>query len=145
MLGNVIKNWKFPGYTFHHNVIEKPDGNFILTATKPGSTHINGVATIEDYVIETNRTSGSIVNVWDLKVSLDEYRTALTNNTCDWFHGNGLYYDASDNTIIVSGRTQGVVKLTYDNHVQWILSPHRGWGTNRAGDSLKCKPTFPSG
>lgn len=136
ILGKVINSWGLGVYGFHHNVIEKPNGNFLLTATKPGSTHTNGAGTIEDYIIEIDRTSGSIINTWDLKESLDEYRTALATDPTDWIHANGLFYDASDNCIIVSGRVQGVVKLTNDNHVKWILAPHRGWGKNRRSEDL---------
>ena len=138
LLGKVINTWTFPGYLFHHEVYEKPNGNFLLNATKPGSTYLNGNPTIEDYVIEIDRQSGTISTVWDLKQSLDETRTNLTvpdgrQSSSDWFHGNAIRYDVSDNTIIVSGRTQGVVKLDYSNNVKWILAPHTGWGTNRPG------------
>jgi arylsulfate sulfotransferase len=136
ILGRIIHTWKLGGYSFHHNVIEKPNGNFLVTVTNPASTHLNGTPTIEDYIIEIDRTSGNILNTWDLKESLDEYRTTLSNDPQDWIHTNGIFYDASDNTIIVSGRVQGVFKLTYDNHVKWILGPHVGWGKNRRGEDL---------
>ena len=136
LLGKIINTWSMPGYTFHHNVVEKPDGNFILSVNKVGSQHLNGTATIEDYVIEINRQSGNITNEWDLKASLDEYRTALVTDPYDWIHINSVVYDSTDNTIIVSGRTQGVVKLDYDNNVKWIMAPHIGWGKNRKGEDL---------
>lgn len=136
ILGRIINTWGLGGYTFHHNVTEKPNGNFLITVSKPDSKHTDGSSTIEDYVIEIDRTSGNILNTWDLKESLDEYRTALTTDPQDWIHTNAVIYDASDNTIIISGRTQGVVKLTYDNQVKWIMGPHRGWGKNRRGEDL---------
>lgn len=34
MLGNIINEWEMPGYNFHHNVHEKPNGNFIVTVDK---------------------------------------------------------------------------------------------------------------
>ncbi|MFA6084323.1 aryl-sulfate sulfotransferase [Mucilaginibacter sp.] len=136
ILGKIINRWELGGYTFHHEVLEKPDGNFLVTVNKPGSTNTKGVPTIEDYIIEINRTSGQITNTWDLKESLDEYRTAFTTNSEDWMHVNAVTYDAKDNTIIVSGRHQAVVKLNYANQVKWILAPHRGWGKNRRGEDL---------
>jgi arylsulfate sulfotransferase len=136
-LGKIINTWPLlQGYIFHHHLIEIPNGNFITTASLPGSTHPDGSLTGLDYVIEINRQTGGVMNVWDLKVSLDEFRTALTTNTEDWFHGNALLYDSTDNTIIVSGRTQCVVKLDFGNNVKWILSNHKGWGTNRLGQDL---------
>lgn len=136
MLGNIVHVWSLKGYIFHHNVSEKPNGNFLVTVTNPASTHTNGTSTIEDYIIELNRQTGNIVNTWDLKKSLDEYRQTLTTDPEDWIHTNAVIYDSSDNTIVVSGRTQGVAKLTYDNHVKWILAPHKGWQSNRWGEDL---------
>ncbi|MVM35024.1 hypothetical protein GO755_33670 [Spirosoma sp. HMF4905] len=140
LFGKLVNHWDLSGYIFHHNVIEKPNGNFVLTASKPGSTKTDGTATIEDYVIEIDRQEGNIVNVWDLKQSLDEQRTALSQSSyvtaSDWFHGNSVVYDSTDNTIVVSGRHQGVVKLDYQNNVKWILAPHKGWTVNRRNEDL---------
>lgn len=136
ILGKIVNSWGLSGYIFHHEVQEIPNGNFLLSATNPSSTHTNGSPTIEDYVIEISRQTGNLVNTWDLKESLDEYRTALTANRRDWMHINAVFYDSTDNTIIVSGRTQGVVKLSYNNKVKWILGPHKGWSKNRRGEDL---------
>jgi arylsulfate sulfotransferase len=136
LLGQVLNTWSMPGYGFHHEVYEKPDGNFLVSVNKEGSLNTEGIATEEDYVIEINRQSGNIDKEWDLKESLDEHRIALSANSVDWMHVNAVAYDSTDNTIVVSGRTQGVVKLDYDNNVKWILSPHAGWGKNRRGEDL---------
>ena len=61
-------------------------------------------------------------------------RTAWTGDSVDWFHANAVTYDPTDDTIIVSGRTQGTVKLTANNEVVWILAPHREWG--QAGNGV---------
>jgi len=136
MFGEIVNMWGMPGYSFHHNVIETPDGNFVATVSKEGAP------TIEDYVIEIDRSSGEIVTVWNLNESLDNGRRAwetdLADLDVDWFHGNALAYDASDDAILVSGRTQGVVKLTESNEVVWILAPHEEWGT--AGDGTELSP-----
>ena len=140
MFGQLVNSWDLAGHIFHHNVQEKPDGNLLVTTSKIGSTHLNGTPTVEDFVIEIDRQTGAILYEWDLKQSLDENRVALrntlANNPIDWFHDNAVIYDGSDNTIIVSGRTQGLVKLSYDNEVKWILGAHKGWGTNRRGEDL---------
>ncbi|HCQ15024.1 MAG TPA: hypothetical protein DIU20_02110 [Cryomorphaceae bacterium] len=140
MRGEIVNSWPLSGYFFHHNVQDKPNGNLLVTASKSGSLHDNGNGTIEDYVVELDRNGGGIIQEWDLKESLDEYRTVmrdeLNESTIDWFHGNAVIYDARDNTIIVSGRTQGLVKLDYNNNVKWILGPHKAWGTDRAGNDL---------
>jgi len=138
LLGKILNTWDLSttGYIFHHDINEKPDGNLIATVTKTGSTHTNGSGTIEDYIVEIDRLTGSIKNTWDLKESLDEYRNAQWDDSNDWIHVNAVLYDSTDNTILVSGRHQGVTKLSYDNKIKWILSAHKGWGTNRRGEDL---------
>lgn len=134
MLGRIVHMWTMSGYGFHHQVLEKPDGNFIVTVDKEGA------ATVEDYVIELDRQTGTVVREWDLNQALDNTRrawpTALADLNVDWFHANGMAYDARDHAIIVSGRTQGTVKLTGANAVVWILAPHRGWDTAGDGTDL---------
>lgn len=130
LFGNVVNSWELPGFGFHHEVHEKPDGNFLITVNKLGA------ATIEDHVIEIDRESGEIVREWNLNQSMDNGRTIWTNDVVDWIHINGVYYDPEDESIVVSGRTQGVVKLTADNQVVWILAPHKGWGQAGNGADL---------
>lgn len=45
----------------------------------------------------------------------------------NWAHVNSIQYDATDDSIIVSLRHQGTVKLTGDNKVKWVLAPKAGW------------------
>ena len=135
-LGELLNTWQMPGYTFHHEVLEKPDGNFLVSVNKTGSTHLNGSPTVEDVVIELSRTSGGVTHEWDLKQLLDENRHALEPDPVDWAHVNAVAYDPADNTIVVSARYQGVVKLGYDDRIVWILAPHKGWGSNRRGEDL---------
>ena len=49
---------------------------------------------------------------------------------------NAIIYDESDNSIIISGRTQGVVKLGNNNKVLWILGCHKDWGSAGNGTNL---------
>lgn len=134
MLGEILNTWEMPGYGFHHEVKEKPGGNFLVTVNKKGAS------TVEDHIIEIDRNSGQIINIWDLNESLDNQRTAwdtpFADISVDWFHANALYYDETDNTIVVSGRTQGVVKLTENNEVVWIFAPHKEWDTSGDGTDL---------
>ena len=133
MLGRVVREWLLDGYGFHHSVIEMPNGNFLATVSK------HGLSTVEDFIIEIDRSSGAVLQEWDLRRALDSDRRAWTTNTRDWMHANGLVYDPTDDAIIVSGRTQGTVKLTRDNEVVWILAPHRGWMTAGDGADLRAK------
>lgn len=137
MLGNIVNDWDFPGFEFHHSIIEKPNGNFVVTVSALGAP------TIEDYIIEIDRQSGDIIRTWDLNQSLEYGRRVWVSPfvapDIDWIHGNGLAYDPSDNTIIVSGRTQGTIKLTNANEVVWIIAPHRDWGMAGNGVDLNTK------
>ena len=130
LFGNVIDSWQLPGYTFHHEVIELPNGNFVACVDKVGAS------TIEDYIIEIDRQSKEIVTTWDLNESLDNTRRTLIDDEKDWVHVNGIAYDESDETLVVSGRTQGLIKLTWDNEVVWIMGAHKGWGTTGSGTDL---------
>lgn len=139
-VGNILHSWDLKGYDFHHNVVEKPNGNFLVTVSDFNSVHLNGNGTVEDVILELDRSSGDIINIWDLKESLDENRTSLIDNLnynpVDWAHTNAVIFDPIDDGIIVSCRTQGLVKLSEANEVQWILSPHDGWSSNRMGQDL---------
>ncbi len=133
-LGQIANSWSLKGYGFHHTVIEKPNGNFLVTVNdfdKP---------TREDVILEIDRSSGDIVNTWDLNNALDNSRRAwptdLADLEVDWLHANGLYFSASDNSLVVSGRTQGTIKLRENNEVVWIIAPHRGWNTSGNGADL---------
>lgn len=137
--GQVINEIPLAPYEYHHDVYEKPDGNFLVTVTDLSSQHENGTYTIEDFIIEIDR-DGQQLHVWDLKDYLDENRIAWDDNLndlpIDWAHINSVVYDPSDNSIIISCRLQGVIKIGYDDEIKWILGPHRGWATNRRGEDL---------
>lgn len=134
MLGEIENSWSLQGFGFHHHVIEKPNGNFLVTVNN------NTIPTVEDWILEMDRVSGEIVNEWDLNQSLDNGRRAWPTNRADlnvdWFHANAIEYSEADDAIIVSGRTQGTVKLTADNQVIWILAPHREWELAGDGTAL---------
>ena len=125
MLGAEINRWQIPGYLYHHDIVEKSDGNLVIAAAK------EGLDTVDDFVIELARDSGEIVRVWDFRQVLDVSRQTYEQEVEDWLHMNAVWYDESDDTLIVSGRNQGVVKVTAENELVWILAPHKGWG--RAG------------
>lgn len=128
MLGKEVNRWAMPGYIAHHEVTEKPDSNLLVAVHKVGTKNREGGKTDGDHVIELDRTSGEIVNEWDFRQVVDVYRRDLVNNNIDWFHMNAIWYNEADDTLIVSGRNQGLVKVTRDNELVWILAPHKGWG-----------------
>ncbi|WP_412067884.1 aryl-sulfate sulfotransferase [Rubrivirga sp. IMCC43871] len=137
LLGRVVRSWPFQGVRFHHEVLELPSGNLLATVDREGAS------TVEDVLVELDRGSGAVVTEWDLTRSLDASRrswpTPLADLDVDWFHANGVAHDPVDDAIVVSGRTQGVVKLTRTNQVRWILAPHRGWRQAGDGTDLSSK------
>jgi arylsulfate sulfotransferase len=59
---------------------------------------------------------------------------------------NGLAYDPSDNSIIVSGKNQGVAKISWDDELIWIMSPKKDWGVaGRNEDGLDTNPFLLTG
>jgi len=134
MLGIIQKRWPLDKYRFHHVVFEKPNGNILATVTN------TTIPTVEDFIIEIDRTSGRIIKEIDIRQTLDRFRrvwdTDLADISIDWLHANGLSYDDSDQGIVISGRTQGVFKIADNNDLVWILAPHRGWRTSGSGQLL---------
>ena len=127
MMGEVIKEYSFyPEFEdAHHDVYEMSNGNFLVAVNKVG------IETIEDHIIEIDRVSGSIINTWDLReiLPMDRYTLWKLGDGSDWFHVNAIIHDESDNSLIVSGQAQGLIKITWDNELKWILAPHEGWSS----------------
>ena len=132
--GRIANSWSLQGNGFHHHVVEKPDGNLLVTINDAGKN------TVEDVIVELDRNTGEFVTIWDLNNSLDNSRRAwptdLADLNIDWFHANFIEYSEGDDEIIVSGRTQGIVKLNPENEVSYILAPHREWNTSGDGTDL---------
>lgn len=123
VMGNEVNTWTMPAnYSYHHDVIQKPNGNFIIAVDD------SNLDTIEDIAIELDVNTSEVLNRWDLREILDIDRFALINDPNDWFHMNAIWYDERDNTVIFSGQRQGLVKVSEDNELIWILAPHNDWG-----------------
>ena len=127
LMGNEINRFVISGYHQHHDIYEMPNGNLLVAVTK------NGLSSYNDFIIELDVTTGTILREWDLRLSLDPNRTAFTSSTSDWAHVNSVWYDEKRNNIVVSARTQGIFGLSMDNELQWILAPHKGWGLSGSG------------
>ena len=123
MIGQTIKTYSVPN-GIHHDIIEMPNGNFLVTSNSGNSF------SIEDLIVEIDRTNGGIVKSWNLYNLLDPNRKALPDEgQPDWFHMNSLFYDTTDKSIIVSGRNQSaVVKIDYaTGALKWILGNPNFW------------------
>ncbi len=129
MIGQSIKTYNVPN-GLHHDVIELPSGNLLVA-----SNSNNGIS-VEDLVVEIDRRNGSVVKSWDLNTILDPKRKTLPDaQSNDWFHMNSLFYDATDNSIIISGRSQSaVVKIDYaSGNLKWIIGNPNFWNDSFSG------------
>ncbi|MFI3313543.1 MAG: aryl-sulfate sulfotransferase, partial [Eubacteriales bacterium] len=134
MLGRVHNEYLI--YGAHHEALELSNGD-LLVAASAGDT-------VEDYIVRLDRTTGEIVDDWDMKDILSDmeclsdpdwqlhiynnqtvnnpnatedakWATVLKRSANDWFHNNALYYDEAENTILASGRMKdAVVKFDAD-------------------------------
>jgi arylsulfate sulfotransferase len=137
--------------TFHHGVNLGPDGNMLLLSMEireydnwPGSvTDPNAprehAKVVGDIVMEV-RPDGSKANEWRILDVLDPYRVTYGSRadywgvrgyagTMDWCHANGTAYDARDDSILVSLRTQDCI-IKFDRasgRLRWILGAHGNW------------------
>ena len=149
LMGREVNVWLLPaGYEQDHDVFEMPGGNLLVSAGRMDS-EIRTVwgqvlSGASDHVLELRRDTGAVVNDWDLRgfLDLDRFSQLATWGSVDWFHLNSVVYSPSDDSIIVSGRNQGVAKISRGGEagsrpnagnkaLRWILAAHRGWG--RAG------------
>lgn len=147
-LGGELQRWLLPdGFEQHHDVFEMPSGNLLVCARRRDTPIVTGsgdeVDSSEDQVLEIDRGSGTLVNRWDLRrfLDVDRYDYLKTGDGNDWLHLNSVIYDSTDDSIIVSGKHQGMAKITRggenpdapeaNKELRWILAPHKGW--ERAG------------
>ncbi len=111
MLGKIYFEYNLPG-GYHHDVYELSNGNLLV-----GSNDFEG-GTIEDYVIEIDRNTGTIVKTIDL------YKLLPSGKDTNWFKLNSLVYDAKTNSITVSGTAKDMlVNIDYTSgEINWIIA-----------------------
>lgn len=146
MLGKIIRETSInTNYGMHHDVVELPDGNLLICVGKRNNfikLDGNYVESDSDFIILFDRKNSKIVREWDVAKVLDVSRKDLNFfRPGDWLHMNGLAFDESDNSIIVSGKNQGLFKISWNNQLQWIMSPANNWGkTGRNGEGFETAP-----
>ncbi|WP_195701228.1 aryl-sulfate sulfotransferase [Companilactobacillus futsaii] len=135
VLGRVYKEYTFSTKTksndsgnakdettlIHHDLVELPNKDILATVS-------DGSKYKEDIMVQISHKTGKVVKVIDLKKILPSsmYKNykAGSDGKVDWFHQNAVDYDASDNSIMISGRNQDMImKLNYKtNKIIWIYS-----------------------
>lgn len=136
MFGKLIKQWDLSklNYTFHHEVAEAANGNFLITVSKSGARLVNGNPRINDHIIELDPASGAVVKEWDLSKMLDTSRyeksdgitpPMFSQSPGNWAHNNGVTELGDD--LLITMRYQGLASFTRTGNLRWIISPHQGW------------------
>lgn len=110
LLGKVYFQYNIPN-GYHHDVTELENGNFLLASNnlKDG--------TVEDYIIEIDRSTGEIIKNWNLH--------KLQNNEKEnWLGLNSLFYSRKNNSITFAGANNNMIgNIDYkSNEVNWLLA-----------------------
>ncbi|MEM6722842.1 MAG: aryl-sulfate sulfotransferase [Bacteroidota bacterium] len=130
-LGQITWQATFPKHNFHHDIIVLPNGHFVAICDIEGTEIQKGgktIPSIDDQIVEIDPMSKTIVNRWDMRDILDVDRIEVLDGKGDWIHLNSMAYDASDRSLIISGRNQAILKVNLKNELQWIMAPHKNWG-----------------
>ena len=136
---------------FHHRINVFPNGNFLLLGAEARlfpnwpqkdddpNAPLGDAKVVGDVIYEVSPT-GAVVNQWSILDMLDPYR--LCYGSCsvywrergipgsfDWCHANAATYSASDDSILVSLRTQDcIIKFKRSTgQLTWILGDHGNW------------------
>lgn len=125
LLGKVYYEYTMPG-GYHHDYFELENGNLLVLSDDFES------GTVEDYIVEIDRTTGKIVKEFDLKNVLPKTDGKSENWTeYDWFHNNSIWYDKNTNSITLSGRHQdAVINIDYEtSKLNWIIGDKTNWSS----------------
>ena len=129
LMGKIYSEYMVPGGQ-HHDFVEMPDGNFLVASDSPD------LSTVEDYVVEIDRQTGEVVWELDMKdlMGTEDGQSASMDTDgseeADWFHNNGLAYDAENNLVLLSARHKDAIVAVNmeDKSLAWILGDPDGWG-----------------
>lgn len=125
LLGKIYVEYSLEG-GYHHDYYEMANGNLLIAS----DDFYNEDGTVEDYIVELDRSTGEIVKRFDLKDILNMEDGKSENWVAyDWFHNNSLWYDEKTNSITLSGRHQdAVININYDNgELNWIIGDSTNW------------------
>lgn len=127
LLGHIYNEYSIKG-GYHHDYFELPNGNLLVASDEFN----NEAGTVEDYIVELDRTTGNIVKTWDLKDVLNMEDGKSENwSDYDWFHNNSVWYDEATNSITLSGRHQdAVINIDYTTgKLNWIIGDSTNWSS----------------
>lgn len=127
LLGHIYNEYSLKG-GYHHDYFELPNGNLLVAS----DDFNNESGTVEDYIVELDRTTGNIIKTWDLKdvLNMEDGKSENWSNY-DWFHNNSVWYDEATNSITLSGRHQdAVINIDYTSgKLNWIIGDPTNWSS----------------
>ena len=136
MFGTFLRQWDLTklGYTFHHEITEAKNGNFLITVSKPSAKLPSGKPRINDIIIELDPLNGTVVKEWDFTTIFDPSRVfppdgetpaQFGQSETNWAHNNAV--NEMGNDILGTMRYQGVFCYSRVGKLRWIISPHKKW------------------
>ena len=127
LLGKIYTEFSLEG-GYHHDYYEMENGNLLVAS----DDFNNEEGTVEDYIVELDRTTGKIIKTFDLKKVLNMEDGQSENYTSyDWFHNNSVWYDKKTDSITLSGRHQdAVINISYQTgELNWIIGDSTNWSS----------------
>ena len=127
LLGKIYTEFSLEG-GYHHDYYEMENGNLLVAS----DDFNNEDSTVEDYIVELDRTTGKIIKTFDLKKVLNMEDGQSENYTSyDWFHNNSVWYDKKTDSITLSGRHQdAVINISYQTgELNWIIGDSTNWSS----------------
>lgn len=127
LLGKIYTEFSLEG-GYHHDYYETENGNLLVAS----DDFNNEDGTVEDYIVELDRTTGKVIKTFDLKKVLNMEDGQSENYTSyDWFHNNSVWYDKKTDSITLSGRHQdAVININYQTgELNWIIGDSTNWSS----------------
>ncbi|MDB6065895.1 MAG: Arylsulfotransferase [Pedosphaera sp.] len=151
MVGQTVRTWVLPSGkpynheaypTEHGTILYMSDASEVITGFPSSATNPNAPKITTNLwhqpVVEISTTNAALLNTWLPVNMLDPRRISYLTFTSpasaqygvDWGHANAITESPSDNSLIVSLRTQNaVIKFSRaTGQLKWILGTPDNWG-----------------
>lgn len=128
LTGRIYREYAVPG-GMHHDFRELSNGNLLVASDSPD------LSSVEDYIVELDRTTGEVVWELDMKdlIDMEDGQSASMetdgSDESDWFHNNGIWYDEQNDLVLLSARHKDAIVAVNksDKTIAWILGDSTGW------------------
>ncbi len=106
----------------HHDVIELPNGNYLVSAVKPDSVvNLGAIVAGADAILEIDSESGETLRSWDLNAICGYTAEDVLEGR--YLHTNAIHYNEADNSIMFSAPNPMIV-VNFDadsGEVNWAI------------------------